>query len=88
MRKDYGTRNKMMGGGMMKKRTMMKKGGLKMVTKNGKKVPFFAADGKGAKDLGKPKMMKGGRVKKMGGGMSKLNPGLRAFMKKKMKKKM
>ena len=33
------------------------------------------------------KMMKGGRVKKMGGGMSKLNPGLRAFMKKKMGKK-
>jgi hypothetical protein len=33
-------------------------------------------------------MMKGGRVKKMGGGMSKLNPGLQAFMKKKMKKKM
>ena len=61
MRKDYGTRNKMMGGGMMKKRTMMKKGGLKMVSKNGKKVPFFAADGKG-------KMAMGGRVKKMGGG--------------------
>ena len=97
MRKDYGTRNKMMGGGMMKKRTMMKNGGLKMVTKNGKKVPFFAADGKGAKDLGKAKMMKGGRVKKMGfnpdrivakkGGLSKLNPGLRAHMKKKMKGK-
>ena len=32
-------------------------------------------------------MMKGGRVKKMGGGMSKLNPGLQAFMKKKMKNK-
>ena len=77
-----------MGGGMTKKRTMMKNGGLKMVTKNGKKVPVFAADGKGAKDLGKAKMMKGGRVKKMGGGISKLNPGLQAFMKKKMKKKM
>jgi hypothetical protein len=38
------------------------------------------------KDLGKAKMMKGGRVKKMGGGMSKLNPGLQAFMKKKMKR--
>ena len=75
------------GGGMMKKRTMMKKGGLKMVTKNGKKVPFFAADGKGAKDLGKAKMMKGGRVKKMGGGMSKLNPGLRKFMMAKKKAK-
>ena len=86
-----GGRVKKMGGGMMKKRTMMKAGSngkLKMVTKNGKKVPFFAADGKGAKDLGKAKMMKGGRVKKMGGGISKLNPGLQAFMKKKMKKKM
>ena len=81
-------KSKFMGGGMMKKRTMMKNGSLKMVTKNGKKVPFFAADGKGAKDLGKAKMMKGGRVKKMGGGISKLNPGLQAFMKKKMKKKM
>ena len=71
MRKDYGTRKKMAMGGK-----------LKMVTnKEGKKVPFFAADGKG-------KMAMGGRVKKMGGGMSKLNPGLQAFMKKKMKKKM
>ena len=88
MRNDYGKRNMKMGGGMMKRRSMMQKGGkLKMVMKGGKKVPFFAADGKGAKDLGKPKMMKGGRVKKMGGGMSKLNPGLRAFMKKKMGKK-
>ena len=90
MRKDYGTRNKMMGGGMMKKRTMMKAGSngkLKMVSKNGKKVPFFAVDGKGAKDLGKAKMMKGGRVKKMGGGMSKLNPGLRKFMMAKKKAK-
>ena len=83
-----GGRVKKMGGGMMKKRSMMGNGGkLKMVMKGGKKVPFFAADGKGAKDLGKAKMMKGGRVKKMGGGMSKLNPGLRAFMKKKMGKK-
>ena len=82
MRKDYGTRNKMMGGGMMKKRTMLKKGTkLKMVTnKKGERVPFYAADGVG-------KMKMGGRVKKMGGGMSKLNPGLRAFMKKKMGKK-
>ena len=88
MRNDYGKRNMKMGGGMMKRRSMMQKGGkLKMVMKGGKKVPFFAADGKGAKDLGKPKMMKGGRVKKMGGGMSKLNQGLRAFMKNKMKKK-
>ena len=78
-----GGRMKKMGGGMMK-RPMMKNGGsgkLKMVTnKEGKKVPFYAADGKG-------KMAMGGRVKKMGGGMSKLNPGLRSFMKKKMGKK-
>ena len=76
MRKDYEVRNKKMGGGMMNKG-----GKLKMVTnKQGKKVPFYAADGVG-------KMKMGGRVKKMGGGMSKLNPGLRAFMKKKMSKK-
>ena len=51
MRKDYGVRTKMANGGK-----------LKMVTnKEGKKVPFFAADGKG-------KMAMGGRVKKMGGG--------------------
>ena len=51
MRKDYGTRTKMKDGGK-----------LKMVTnKEGKKVPFFAADGKGKMDMG-------GRVKKMGGG--------------------
>ncbi len=82
MRNDYGKRSMKMGGGMMKKRSMMNKGGkLKMVTnKKGERVPFYAADGKG-------KMAMGGRVKKMGGGMSKLNPGLRAFMKKKMKKK-
>ena len=68
-----------MGGGMMK-RPMMKEGGkLKMVMKGGKKVPFFAADGKGAKDLGKAAMKKGG--------IAKLNPGLKAFMKKKMAKK-
>ena len=79
---------KKMGGGMMMKRPMMKEGGkLKMVMKGGKKVPFFAADGKGAKDLGKANMMKGGRVKKMGGGMSKLNPGLRKFMMAKKKAK-
>ena len=57
MRKDYGTRTKMKDGGK-----------LKMVTnKEGKKVPFFAADGKG-------KMAMGGRVKKMGGGMMKRKP--------------
>jgi hypothetical protein len=52
---------------------MMKKGGkLKMVkNKEGKMVPFYAADGVG-------KMKKGG--------MAKLNPGLRKFMMSKMKK--
>jgi len=72
-----GGRVKKMGGGMMKKRPMMKEGGnLKMVMKGGKKVPFFAADGKGSKDLGKATGMKKG-------GMAKLNPGLRKFMMKK-----
>ena len=33
MRKDYGTRKKMMGGGMMKKRSMLKSGSLKTVDK-------------------------------------------------------
>ena len=79
-----GGRVKKMGGGMMmmKKRPMMKEGGkLKMVMKGGKKVPFFAADGKGAKDLGKATGMKKG-------GMAKLNPGLRKFLMKKKKGKM
>ena len=76
-----GGRVKKMGGGMMKRPKLQEGGKLKMVTnKEGKKVPFYAADGKG-------KMAMGGRVKKMGGGMSKLNPGLRSFMKKKMGKK-
>ena len=69
-----------MGGGMMMKRPMMKEGGkLKMVMKGGKKVPFFAADGKGAKDLGKAAMKKGG--------LAKLNPGLKAFIKRKWLRK-
>ena len=44
----------MMGGGYMKK-NMAKGGPLKMVEKNGEKVPFYAADGVG-------KMAKGGQV--------------------------
>ena len=82
MRKDYGVRNKKMGGGRRNKRPRMNKGGkLKMVTnKQGKKVPFYAADGVG-------KMKMGGRVKKMGGGMSKLNHGLKKFMMAKKKGK-
>ena len=50
--------NKMGGGMMMKKRPMMKGGKLAMVKVKGKSVPFFAADGKGAKDLGKADRMK------------------------------
>ena len=68
-----GGRVKKMGGGMMK-RPMLKDGTkLKMVTnKEGKKVPFYAADGVG-------KMKKGG--------IAKLNPGLKAYMMKKKKGK-
>ena len=52
---------------------------LKMVNKGGKKVPFFAADGKGVKDLGRVEAKKGGKI----------NAGLKAYLakKKKMKKK-
>ena len=69
-----GGKVKMMGGGMMMKRPMMKDGGkLKMVkNKEGKMVPFYAADGVG-------KMKKGG--------MAKLNPGLRKFLTKKKRGK-
>ena len=51
------------GGMMMKKKGMAAGGKLKMVEKDGKKVPFFAADGKGKMRGGgmmKKKMMKGG----------------------------
>ena len=52
-----GGRMKKMGGGMMKRPMMQNGGKLKMVEKAGKKVPFFAADGKGSKDLGKADRM-------------------------------
>ena len=59
-----------MGGGRVKKAGG---GKLKMVTnKEGKRVPFYAADGVG-------KMKKGG--------IAKLNPGLKAYMMKKKKGK-
>ena len=68
MRKDYGTRTKMKDGGK-----------LKMVTnKEGKKVPFFAADGKGSKDLGKADRM----MAKKGS----IPPQLRKFVMAKKKK--
>ena len=59
---------KMMRGGPAKKSG----GKLDMVEKDGKKVPFFAADGKGkmAKGGAVKKMMRGGPVKEMAeGGM-------------------
>ena len=59
-----GTAKKMMRGGMAKKPMMMKAGGtpikggkMKMVKKDGKSVPAFAADGVG-------KMKRGGMAKK------------------------
>ena len=80
-----GGRVKKMGGGMMKRKPMMKgsKPDFLDLDKYNNKTESMKSSAASAK-----KMMKGGRVKKMGGGMSKLNPGLQAFMKKKMKKKM
>ena len=80
-----GGRVKKMGGGMMKRKPMMKgsKPDFLDLDKDNNKTKSMKSAAASAK-----KMMKGGRVKKMGGGMSKLNPGLQAFMKKKMKKKM
>jgi len=80
-----GGRVKKMGGGMMKRKPMMKGSkpdflDLDKDKNTTESMKSAAASAKG--------MMKGGRVKKMGGGISKLNPGLQAFMKKKMKKKM
>ena len=80
-----GGRVKKMGGGMMKRKPMMKgsKPDFLDLDKDNNKTESMKSAAASAK-----KMMKGGRVKKMGGGISKLNPGLQAFMKKKMKKKM
>lgn len=50
-------KKKMMAGGMAKNMPKMASGKLAMVKKGGKKVPFYAADGKG-------KMMDGGKVDK------------------------
>ena len=63
-----GMTKKMRGGGMVKK---LKDGSLPMTTVDGKKVPKFAADGKGKNDLVK-KARGGGMVKKLDkGGPSK-----------------
>ena len=68
---------------MAKKKSMkMADGGMPMVEKDGKKVPAFAADGKG-------KMSKGGMAKKMmGGGMTKMAKGGGIEIKGKTKGKM
>ena len=82
---EYYPRDKKNKGGMMKKKSAYKAGGMAMVTdpKTGKKIPEFAADGKGKMNKGgmakkKPtaKMMAGGMAKKktsayMHGGMAK-----------------
>ena len=79
-----GGRVKKMGGGMMKRKPMMKgsKPDFLDLDKDNKKTESMKSAAASAK-----KMMKGGRVKKMGGGMSKLNPGLRKFMMAKKKGK-
>jgi hypothetical protein len=61
--KEYGMKEGSKKDMMMDKKQMMgmKKGGMPMVMKDGKKVPSFAADGKG-------KMAHGGMAKKMAGG--------------------
>ena len=79
-----GAMRKMSKGGTLKK---MKTGGtaMKMTTVNGRKVPAFAADGKGSGDLRKKskggamrKMSKGGALKRKmskGGTLKKMNTG-------------
>ena len=79
MKKDYTTQPRkamMMGGNTemtkaasgMNMKQPMAKGGMPMVEKDGKKVPAFAADGKGKMAYGgmgmKDKMMYGGKPKK------------------------
>ena len=69
-----GAMKKSKGGAMMKPPGMKDGGALEMTKVGGKKVPKFAADGKGAKDL--MKKAKGGAVKKAKGGalMKKKKP--------------
>ena len=68
----------------MKKKSMAKKK-MPMTTVNGKKVPAFAADGKGAGDLKKGSaatMKKKSMAKVTAAQKKKLNPGLLAAIKK------
>ena len=63
-------------GGKMKTKGYAKGGALKMVEKDGKKVPFYAADGKG-------KMAKGGEVPEAEptkAGKGKINPKRKKFL--------
>ncbi len=69
-----GAMKKSKGGAVMTPPGMKGGGGLEMTNVGGKKVPKFAADGKGANDL--KKKAKGGAVKKAKGGalMKKKKP--------------
>ena len=79
-----GGRVSKMGGGMMKRKPMMKgsKPDFLDLDKDNNKTESMKSAAASAK-----KMKMGGRVKKMGGGMSKLNPGLKKFMMAKKKGK-
>ena len=79
-----GGRVKKMGGGMMKRKPMMKgsKPDFLDLDKDNNKTESMKSAAASAK-----KMKMGGRVKKMGGGISKLNPGLKKFMMAKKKGK-
>ena len=77
--KDYSnpSRKPMMYGGMSAPKKKMAKGGMPMVEKDGKKIPAFAADGKGKMmyggktTKGRSKMMYGGKSTKGGMKMKK-----------------
>ena len=65
----------------MKKKSMAK-AKMPMTTVNGKKVPAFAADGKGANDMKSGAKMKKAPMKVTASQKKKLNPGLLAAIKK------
>ena len=65
----------------MKKASMAKKK-MPMTTVNGKKVPAFAVDGKGANDMKSGAKMKKAPMKVTASQKKKLNPGLLAAIKK------
>ena len=66
---------------IMKKTKGMSKGGLRMVKKDGKMVPFFVADGKGKMNKGgmaSKKKVKGYALGGMVKSVGKLNTGIRS----------